>query len=138
MLYALCSKCDLRGDLPALINNFIAFLAVANALAVLEHPPSHTSGISAFATHHHEVGNWDRVLLFHDTSLATVCPWPHVALDKIDFLHYGPVFLGKNLQNFAGLTLFFPGNNHNYIVSFDMVSLFLCHQISLSVSPDIL
>jgi hypothetical protein len=77
-----------------LIYYFVAFLTETNTLAVFEHPPSHTSGISAFATHHHEVGNLDRILLFHDTSLATVCPWPHVTFDKVDFFHYGPVLLG--------------------------------------------
>ena len=51
-----------------------------------------------------------------DSPLPSLPAGAGMALDKIDLFHHRPIFLGQNLEHFAGLTFFLAGNDLHHVV----------------------
>ncbi len=118
-----------------LFYDLVAFLAVAHPATVLKHPSSYPSRIRTLTAHNHKVRDIYGVFLLDDTPLATVGSWPHVALDKVYFLHHCPILFGQYPQNLAALTLLFAGNHHDRVIFLYVVITSFCHQTYLSQDP---
>jgi len=89
-------------------------------LAAFHGPVSDPNGLVALLTEKHDVGEMKRRFFLQDSSAPLLAMGTGVPLDEIDLLDDQLFLLGKDLQDAAALSLFFPLGHHDEVVLLDV------------------
>jgi hypothetical protein len=101
------------------VDNFPALPAHPYLSTVLKVLKFDAHRIYALVTHQHHVGPMDRSLFFYNTPLSRLPPGLGVTFNKIHIFNDKTVFVPKDFQDFAHLTLFLARNNFDFVILLD-------------------